>query len=63
MISDSYESLMEEVKVINKAYNWVGVLDALVFIKTNEDEYKGTKVYRELQQFMQEGARLFAPKK
>lgn len=59
---DSYKALMDEVKVINAAYKWVGVLDALVFIKENEDEYKGSPIYRELQQFMQEGARLFATK-
>jgi hypothetical protein len=59
---DSYKALMDEVKVINAAYKWVGVLDALVFIKENEDEYKGSPIYRELQLFMQEGSRLFAPK-
>lgn len=60
---DSYKHLMDEVKCINQAWNWVGVLDAICYIKDHELDYEGTKVYAELQQFMQEGARLFAPKK
>lgn len=63
MIKDSYGNLMSEVECINKAYGWSGVLDAIVYIKTHEIEYEGTRVYTELQQFMQEGARLFAPKR
>ena len=62
MISDSYSNLMDEVRVINSYLGTVGIFDALVYIKTNESDYEGTKVYSELQQFMSEGQRLFATK-
>ena len=58
----NYEHLMDEVKTINQAWGYVGVLDALVYIKTHESDYEGTNVYSELQSFMAEGAKLFATK-
>ena len=55
-----FDHLMEEVRAINEAYGWVGCLEAIQFIHTNRDEYRGTVVYLELMKFMQQGARLFA---
>lgn len=62
MCNPDYELLMGEVECINRAYGWVGVLDALMYIQANEEEYKGTACYREFKQFMREGAKLFATK-
>ena len=58
---NTFDALMDEVQCINSAWGYVGVFDALVYMKANENEYKGTKVYRELQTFMAQGARMFAP--
>jgi hypothetical protein len=55
-----FDALMNEVQCINSAWGYVGVFDALVYMKANSNEYKGTQVYRELQAFMAEGARMFA---
>ena len=57
-----YEHLMNEVECINKHLGTVGVLDALMYIQSHEDEYEGTQCYREYRTFMREGARLFATK-
>lgn len=57
-----FDHLMDEVKAINSAWGWSGVFDAIVYIKEHESDYEGTKVLRELRQFMAEGARMFAPK-
>ena len=55
-----YEALMDEIQCINSAYGWVGALDALTYIRDNQDEYKGTQCYREFLSFLREGARLFS---
>ena len=55
-----YDSLMNEVECINKSWGYVGVLDALMYIQENIEEYRGTQCLREFRQFMAEGARLFA---
>jgi hypothetical protein len=56
----AYESLMNEVECINSSWGMTGVLEALQYIERNEDEYKGTQVYREYRAFLREGARMFA---
>jgi hypothetical protein len=55
-----YSALMNEVECINSAWGFVGALDALTYIRENQDEYEGTQVYREFRAFMREGAMLFA---
>lgn len=55
-----YDKLFEEIEAINKAFGWVGALDALAYIKGVRSEYSG-EVARQFDSFMEEGARLFAP--
>jgi len=54
-----FDSLMAEVECINQAYGYFGCFDAIKYINENIDEYRGTKVYRELRIFMRQGAELF----
>lgn len=61
MCNPQFENLMNEVECINRAYGYVGVFDAIVYINENRDEYRGTAVLRELREFMAQGARMFAP--
>lgn len=61
MCNPDFEILMGEVECINRAYGYVGVFDAIVYIHNNQDEYEGTQVLRELRKFMADGARMFAP--
>lgn len=61
MCNPDYEHLMNEVECINKAWGYVGVLDALMYIQENIEQYYGTQCLREFRAFMREGARLFAP--
>lgn len=56
-----FESLMNEVECVNSAWGYTGVFDALVYMLANSTEYEGTQVYRELQEFMVEGRRMFGP--
>ena len=58
----NFEHLMDEVECINKSWGWVGILDALMYIQDNIEEYQGTQCLREYRQFMRDGARLFATK-
>jgi len=46
-----YESLKNEVDTINRAYGWEGFTDALTFINAHSEEYKGTAVWRQFEQF------------
>ena len=55
-----FDNLMNEIACINRAWGYVGALDALTYIRDNADQYKGTQVYREFCQFMAQGARMFA---
>ena len=55
-----YENLFREVEAIQKAWNY-GFLEALSFIVDMEDEYSYL-VRIELRQFLDEGAKMFAPK-
>jgi hypothetical protein len=57
-----YDKLFEEIAAINKAFGWVGALDALTYIKGVREEYSG-EVAQQFDQFMAEGARMFAPAK
>lgn len=57
-----YKELFEEVESVNKAFGWVGCLDAIMYIESWKEEYSG-KVQAQLRMFMNEGARLFAPAK
>ena len=56
----SYGNLMAEVECLREAWGY-GVLEAIMYIDDNREEYVGTAVYRELRLFMAEGAKLFAP--
>ena len=56
----SYGNLMGEVDCIREAWGYT-VLEAIIYIQANQDEYVGTKVYNELRQFMAAGAKMFAP--
>ena len=62
MCNPEFENLMNEVECINKSWGYVGVLDALIYIQDNIEQYSGTQTLREFRQFMRDGARLFAPK-
>ncbi len=57
-----YKNLMEEVEIIreNCADYKCGILEALMFISENEEEFS-SEVRRELKMFMREGAKMFAP--
>jgi hypothetical protein len=61
MTDTKYTHLMAEVDAINAHLGTVGVLDALIYIQTHIEHYDGTAALREFKQFMQEGARMFAP--
>lgn len=54
-----FDHLMDEVETINRAWGYVGCFDAIKYMFENRDEYKGTKVYRELMIFMRQGAEMF----
>ncbi len=56
-----YPNLMAEVDYIRKAWKNYGILEAIMFIKELEDQYP-SEVRRELKEFMNEGAKMFAPK-
>ena len=58
----TFENLMSEVACINHSFGYRGVFDAIVYIDAHRDEYKGTAVYNELQEFMALGAKMFATK-
>ena len=62
MCNPQFEHLMNEVECINKAWGYVGVFDALMYIQENIEQYRGTQCLREYKEFMAEGARMFAPK-
>jgi len=55
-----YTNLLREVEAIQKAWGY-DFLDALEFIIDMEDEYPYL-VRIELRQFMNDGAKMFAPK-
>jgi hypothetical protein len=57
---NNFDALMNEIECINSAWGYTGAFDALVYIRDNADEYKGTQTYREFRAFMAEGARMFA---
>jgi len=56
-----YPNLMAEVDYIRKGWKEYGIVDAIMFIKDMEDQYP-SEVRRELKEFMNEGAKLFAIK-
>ena len=58
----NFAHLMNEVECINKSWGYVGVLDALMYIQENIEEYEGTQCLREFRRFMREGAQLFETK-
>jgi hypothetical protein len=55
-----YEKLFEEIEAINRAFGWVGALDALMYIQGARADYSG-EVAQQFDAFMREGAKLFAP--
>jgi hypothetical protein len=55
-----YDNLMAEVEYIRTARGY-DILEALMFINEYETEFP-SEVRRELRNFMNEGARMFAPK-
>jgi len=57
-----FDALMNEVEAINRAYGWYGCFDAIRYISDNIDEYRGTKVYKEVQIFLRQGAQMFKEK-
>ena len=60
---DKYSNLMAEVEYVrdNCADYKCGILEALMYISENEEQYP-SEVRRELKMFMREGARMFATK-
>ena len=55
-----YNNLMAEVECIREARGY-GILEAIAFILEYEAEFP-SEVRRELRDFMDEGARMFAPR-
>ena len=57
-----YKNLMEEVEFVreNCADFDCGILEAIIFINDNRDQYS-SQIIRELDMFLREGARMFAP--
>lgn len=55
-----YDNLMAEVEYIREARGY-NILEALAFIDEYESEFP-SEVRRELRNFMNEGARMFAPR-
>ena len=57
-----YKNLMEEVEYVRGIFTDMnyGILEALMFINQNRNDYS-TTVVRELDMFLREGARMFAP--
>lgn len=54
-----YENLMNEISCINAAYNWFGSIDAMKYINDHKSEYKGTAVWSQYLDFLNEAANLF----
>jgi hypothetical protein len=58
-LDEKYSHLFDEINVINRAYGWVGVLDALKYIDTNFEHYRGTLCGNQCRLFIKEMSRLF----
>jgi len=54
-----YEALMNEVECIKTSWGYSDFLDALGYILENKEEYRGTRVYRDLVEFMADGRKMF----
>lgn len=57
-----FDHLMQEVESINQSWGWYGCFDAINYINDNIDQYRGTKVYKELKLFMRLGLVMCADK-
>ena len=57
-----FDHLMQEVEAINQSWGWYGCFDAINYINDNIDQYRGTKVYKELKLFMRLGVAMVASK-
>jgi hypothetical protein len=55
-----YEALLAEVECIQAAWGYSDFLDALGYILENREQYTGTRVGRELVEFMADGRKMFA---
>lgn len=55
-----FEHLMNEVECLCSAWGY-NILEAIQYIDDHREEYEGTQCLRELQEFMRQGARMFAP--
>lgn len=56
-----FNNLMAEVEYLKSRGIVPGILEGIMYILDNEDQY-ASEVRRELKAFMAEGARMFAPK-
>lgn len=56
-----FSNLMNEVEYIKKAWPEFGILEAIMWIRDNEEEY-GSQVRRELKEFLRQGAKMFEVK-
>ena len=45
MCNPQFDNLMAEVECINRAWGWVGVLDAIMYIQAHESDYEGTAAH------------------
>jgi hypothetical protein len=54
-----FDQLMEEVKVLNWHFGWVGCFDAIKYMSEHREEYAGTAVYKQIGVFMRQGAEMF----
>lgn len=58
-IEEKFPALADEINAINKWKGTVGILDALEFIQSNEEEYEGTACRTQFRRFMREMSQLF----
>ena len=59
---EQYPHLFNEIESINRAWGYVGSLDALEFIQMHyEDAYRGTQCGREFKGFVRSMRALFEP--
>lgn len=57
---EKFPALMNEIECINAAWGYVGLLDALEYIKAHAEEYRGTQCYREFRALCASMGALFA---
>ena len=60
-MTSTFQHLFSEIEAINSGHGYVGALDALMYIGSNIEHYRGTAVIAEYHRFMAEGAKMMQP--